>query len=103
MVVLRTWQPQTWVITGDNFSYQEVMESPGPIMAGLATLALALGFGALRFLRGLMLYLLPKPGEGPSKEMQARPRCCSVSAHLCMPQPALVRLMLHSLPRNWAA
>ena len=52
------------------------MESPGPIMAGLATLALALGFGALRFLRGLMLYLLPKPGEGPSKEMQARPSCC---------------------------
>ena len=52
------------------------MESPGPIMAGLATLALALGFGALRFLRGLMLYLLPKPGEGPSKEMQARPHCC---------------------------
>ena len=73
------------VITGDNFSYQEVMESPGPIMAGLATLALALGFGALRFLRGLMLYLLPKPGEGPSKEMQARPSCCPVSAQLCFP------------------
>lgn len=72
------------------------MESPGPIMAGLATLALALGFGALRFLRGLMLYLLPKPGEGPSKEMQARPSCWPVSAQLCF--PGHTRLISYSLP-----
>ena len=75
----RTVRPRMWMAAGDNFSYQEVMESSGPITAALAALALALGFAALRFLRGLMLYLLPKPGEGPSKDMQARPR-----AQLCV-------------------
>ena len=55
---------------GDNFSYKEVQEASGPVMAALGTLALAIGFAALRFMRSLVLRLLPKPGEGPSKEMQ---------------------------------
>ncbi len=57
---------------GDNFSYHEVQEAGGPVVAALGTAALAIGFAALRFARPIVLRFLPKPGEGPSVEMQVR-------------------------------
>jgi short subunit dehydrogenase-like uncharacterized protein len=57
---------------GDDFSYKEVQEAGGPVVAALGTVALALGFAALRFARPLVLRFLPKPGQGPSVEMQVR-------------------------------
>jgi len=57
---------------GDNFSYHEVQEAGGPVVAALGTMALTIGFAALRFARPIVLRFLPKPGEGPSVEMQVR-------------------------------
>ena len=57
---------------GDNFSYTEAMEVPNAIVAGLGSIVLAFAYIilSLRFLRPLVMRLLPGPGEGPSEKQQ---------------------------------
>ena len=63
---------------GDNFSYTEAMEVPGPVVAGLGSTVLALIYIvlSLRFLRPLVMKLLPAPGEGPSEKQQVEGFWC---------------------------
>ena len=64
---------------GDNFSYTEAMEVPGPVVAGLGSTVLAFIYVvlSLRFLRPLVMKLLPAPGEGPSEKQQVEGFWCA--------------------------
>jgi short subunit dehydrogenase-like uncharacterized protein len=64
---------------GPNFRYREAMDvGPGPVGAAKAAavaggLAAGLGLGAIGPIRNAAArYVLPKPGEGPSPEAQAK-------------------------------
>ena len=63
---------------GDNFSYTEAMEVPGPVVAGLGSTVLAFIYIvlSLRFLRPLVMKLLPAPGEGPTEKQQVEGFWC---------------------------
>lgn len=57
---------------GDNFSYTEAMEVPNVVVAGLGSTVLAFIYIilSLKFLRPLLMKVLPGPGEGPSEKQQ---------------------------------
>ena len=69
---------------GDHFSYTEAMEVPGPVVAGLGSTELGLIYVvlSLRFLRPLVMKVLPAPGQGPSEKQQ-------VEGFWCVPASAL--------------
>ncbi|CAL5221659.1 g3887 [Coccomyxa viridis] len=57
---------------GDNFSYTEAMEVPNAIVAFLGSTVLAFVYIilSLRFLRPLVMKVLPSPGQGPTEKQQ---------------------------------
>ncbi len=65
---------------GENFSFTEAQESPNVAVAYLGSLALIIGYFiiSLTFLRPLVMRLLPKPGEGPSKKQQVEGFWCAL-------------------------
>lgn len=80
---------------GDNFSYTEAMEVPGPVVAGLGSTVLGLIYVvlSLRFLRPLVMKVLPAPGQGPSEKQQVEGFWCVAAfalqtipedPHMCM-------------------
>ena len=60
------------IAAGDNFSYTEAMEVPNAIVAFLGSTVLAFVYIilSLRFLRPLVMKVLPSPGQGPSEKQQ---------------------------------
>lgn len=66
--------------TGENFSYGEAQEVPNAVVAYLGSLVFAVGYLiiSLRFLRPLVMRLLPKPGEGPTKKQQVEGFWCAL-------------------------
>ena len=60
------------IATGDNFSYTEAMEVPNAIVAFLGSTVLAFVYIilSLKFLRPLVMRVLPSPGEGPTEKQQ---------------------------------
>ena len=69
---------------GDNFSYTEAMEVPGPVVAGLGSTVLGLIYVvlSLRFLRPLVMKVLPAPGQGPSEKQQVEGFWCVAASAL---------------------
>ena len=67
---------------GENFSYKEAMELPGMVAAyiGSAVLALVYVVLSLRFLRPLVMRVLPAPGQGPSRKQQVEGFWCAPSS-----------------------
>ncbi|KAK9914994.1 hypothetical protein WJX75_003449 [Coccomyxa subellipsoidea] len=59
---------------GKNFSFTEAMEVPNAVAAYLGSFALVCVYLviSITFLRPLVMRLLPKPGEGPSKKQQTK-------------------------------
>ena len=57
---------------GDNFSYSEAMEVPNVAVAGIGSSVLAFAYIilSLKFLRPLVMRVLPAAGEGPSEKQQ---------------------------------
>ncbi len=72
MLVLAYLVLKLGVRAGDNFSYVEAQEMPNVVAATLGSLALVLGYLVLsmRFLRPLVMRVLPAPGQGPSRKQQ---------------------------------
>ena len=65
-------------VAGENFSYKEAMELPNAFAAYLGSGVLALVYLVLsaRFLRPLVMRVLPAPGEGPSRKQQVEGFWC---------------------------
>ena len=68
---------------GENFAYSEAQESPNAAVAYLGSFALIIGYFiiSLTFLRPLVMRLLPKPGEGPSKKQQVEGFWCDLHSN----------------------
>lgn len=73
------WRALVWECAGENFSFTEAQESSNVAVAYLGSFALIIGYFiiSLKFLRPLVMRLLPKPGEGPSKKQQVEGFWCA--------------------------
>ncbi|EIE26941.1 saccharopine dehydrogenase [Coccomyxa subellipsoidea C-169] len=94
---------------GENFSFTEAMEVPNVFAAYLGSFALVMAYLVISvpFLRPLVMRLLPKPGEGPSKKQQVEgfwnARAIGVSEALVGEEPVKVVATLggHRDPGYW--
>lgn len=68
---------------GKNFSFTEAMEVPNAVAAYLGSFALVCVYLviSITFLRPLVMRLLPKPGEGPSKKQQTEGFWCAPESY----------------------